>query len=162
LRDRPQALARLRELDMRFVATTERLSEEVIATLERAPLERVRLCPATDALFEAALRSPWAARVEEVHFREHPHVHGERALRALLAWPGFERVTVLEARFEVDAAVREEVDAPDVFFVKAREGRYTVQVRRSRRALRRGVCVDMDGVLQKAWVRRWRARRGEG
>ncbi len=159
LRDRPQALSRLRELDMRFVPMTPQLSEEVLTTLERAPLTRVRLRPADDALFEAALKAPWAERVEEVHFREHPHVHGERALRALLAWPSFSRVAVLEAKFEVDAAVREEVDAPDVFFVKAPDGRYTVQVRRSRRALGRGVCVNMDGVFQKAWVRGWRARK---
>lgn len=165
LRDRPQALRRLRGLHMRCVRMSARLYDEVLEALERAPLGAACVCPPSDAAFARTLEAPWAARADTLRLSGYPNVHGERALRALLAWERLETIGVLGVRFEVDAGppALEAARAPEVFLVLGRGERRVVQTRRTSRHLGHDVCVDVDGSVRGNWLRRWeRASRAPG
>ncbi len=161
LRERPQALACLRELDLRGVVVTVGVCEEVVEVLGRARLERLRLCPPNDVLFEAIVRSSGLERATHLHLSAHPRRHGERALRALLGWGRLGELEECDARFEVDAAFDAPLEGAPVVVERGAGslGRRVVRVNHVRRAAREGACVDEGGSLRSGWMRR-RAAQG--
>ncbi len=154
LRGRPQALARLRVIQMRCVWMSASLYGEVLATLERARLDSVWMCPPDDRAFARTLEQPWAERVDELRLSGYPNVHGERALRALLEWSRLETIGEISVRFEVPATstALEDVRSPEVFLLAESGERRVVQTRWNSRHMGHGVCVDVDGSVRSSWL----------